>query len=74
MKCNAEALLTRMSVKDGRIVLPDGMSYRLLTLPEETGMTPRVLRKHRRTRRGGSHRHGAKAAPFVQPGKSSGMR
>ena len=29
---NAEVLLTRMSVKDGRIVLPDGMSYRLLYL------------------------------------------
>lgn len=29
---NAEVLLTRMSVKDGRIVLPDGMSYHLLYL------------------------------------------
>lgn len=29
---NVEVLLTRMSVKDGRIVLPDGMSYRLLYL------------------------------------------
>ena len=30
--CNAEVLLKRMSVKDGRVVLPDGMSYRLLVL------------------------------------------
>lgn len=29
---NAEVLLTRMSVKDGKIVLPDGMNYRLLYL------------------------------------------
>jgi len=44
-ECNAEVLLTRMSVKDGKIVLPDGMSYRVLVLPDATSMTPRVLRK-----------------------------
>ena len=43
--CNAEVLLTRMSVKDGRLVLPDGVSYRLLLLPESDTMTPAVLRK-----------------------------
>ena len=32
--CPPEALLTRMSVKDGRLVLPDGMSYRILKLPD----------------------------------------
>jgi len=31
--CNEEVLLTRMAVQDGRIVLPDGMSYRALVLP-----------------------------------------
>ncbi len=31
--CPPEVVLTRMSVKDGRLVLPDGMSYRLLVLP-----------------------------------------
>ncbi|MFH1267913.1 MAG: glycosyl hydrolase, partial [Planctomycetota bacterium] len=31
---NAEVLQTRMSLEDGRIVLPDGMSYHLLVLPE----------------------------------------
>ncbi len=30
--CNAEVLLKRMSVKNGRVVLPDGMSYRVLVL------------------------------------------
>ncbi|MCX7046819.1 MAG: glycosyl hydrolase [Candidatus Sumerlaeota bacterium] len=43
--CTAEALLTRMSVKDGRLVLPDGMSYRLLVLPKLQTMTPPMLRK-----------------------------
>jgi hypothetical protein len=31
--CPPEVVLTRMTVKDGRLVLPDGMSYRLLVLP-----------------------------------------
>ena len=32
---NTDALLNRMSVKeDGRLALPDGMSYRVLVLPE----------------------------------------
>jgi hypothetical protein len=43
--CTPEVVLTRMSVKDGRIVLPDGMSYRLLVLPESQTMTPRLLGK-----------------------------
>jgi hypothetical protein len=42
---STDALLTRMSVKDGRIVLPDGMSYRLLVLPNVETMTPKVLEK-----------------------------
>ena len=32
---DTEALLTRMSVNDGRLVLPDGMSYRALVLPDD---------------------------------------
>ena len=43
--CSAEVVLTRMTVKDGRIVLPDGMSYRVLVLPHVSAMTPAVLRK-----------------------------
>ena len=34
-----------MSVKDGRIVLPDGMSYRVLVLPQVETMTPALLAK-----------------------------
>ncbi|MCX6559880.1 MAG: glycosyl hydrolase [Candidatus Aminicenantes bacterium] len=43
--CPPEALLTRMSVKDGRLVLPDGMSYRLLVLPQVETMTVPLLKK-----------------------------
>jgi len=46
--CNAEIILTRMSVKDGRIVLPDGMSYALLYIPASVkSVRPEVLRKIR---------------------------
>lgn len=45
--CNAEVLLTRMSVRDGLIVLPDGMSYRILVLPERKAMPIDVLNKIR---------------------------
>ncbi len=45
---NAEVLLTRLSVRDGRLVLPDGMSYRVLVLPDDvTRLTLPVLRKLR---------------------------
>ncbi|WP_347304575.1 glycosyl hydrolase (plasmid) [Croceibacterium sp. TMG7-5b_MA50] len=38
---NAEVLLTRASVEDGAIVLPNGARYRLLVLPDDlSGMTP----------------------------------
>ncbi len=43
--CAPEALIGRASVKDGRIVFPDGMSYRLLVLPRFDTMTPRLLEK-----------------------------
>ena len=43
--CNLDALLTRLSVRDGRIVLPDGMSYRILVLPDKAPMAPEALAK-----------------------------
>lgn len=43
---NADVLLHRLAVADdGRLVLPDGMSYRLLVLPESRRMRPEVLEK-----------------------------
>ena len=44
-ECGSEVVVSRMSVKDGRIVLPDGMSYRLLALSGSRTMTPALLRK-----------------------------
>jgi hypothetical protein len=45
---NADALLNRLSAKNGRIVAPSGMSYRLLALdPNSRHMTLAVLRKIR---------------------------
>lgn len=43
--CDVEVLLNRLSVKDGRLVLPDGMNYRVLVLPNSHTMPPEVLNK-----------------------------
>ncbi|HEY5915358.1 MAG TPA: glycosyl hydrolase [Verrucomicrobiae bacterium] len=43
--CSPEVVMTRMKVKNGRLVLPDGMSYRLLVLPQVETMSPALLRK-----------------------------
>ncbi|MGL4943382.1 MAG: glycosyl hydrolase [Thermoguttaceae bacterium] len=40
-----EVMLERVSVRDGMIVLPDGLSYRVLVLPPRTSISPAVLRK-----------------------------
>jgi len=42
---NTDVILNRMSVKDGRLVLPDGMSYSILLLPDQVKMTLKVLKK-----------------------------
>ena len=42
---NAEVLLTRMSVRNGQIVLPDGMSYRLLVLQNCVSTLPEICRQ-----------------------------
>ncbi|MDR1675477.1 MAG: glycoside hydrolase family 2 [Tannerella sp.] len=42
---NAEVILRDMSVKDGRLVLPHGTSYRVLVLPPLETMRPELLRK-----------------------------
>lgn len=45
--CNADVLFNRMSVQDGRLVLPDGMTYRVLVLPDTPFMTPKTLARVR---------------------------
>jgi hypothetical protein len=51
--CPARTVVENMSVKNGRLVLPD-MSYRLLVLPNEERMTPQLLSKVRDLVRGGA--------------------
>jgi len=43
--CNSDILLNNLEVKDGKLVLPHGQSYELLSLPEEAYMQPEVLEK-----------------------------
>jgi (4-O-methyl)-D-glucuronate---lignin esterase len=46
--CDAEAVLGRLRVRNGRVVLPDGMQYRLFVVPDgTTAMSVPVLRKLR---------------------------
>lgn len=42
---NAEVIKTRVKVKDGKMVLPDGMTYSLLVLPQLETMRPELLTK-----------------------------
>jgi hypothetical protein len=50
----AELVLNQMTVSDGRLVLPSGMSYRLLVLPSGRSMTPELLTKIRELIRAGA--------------------
>jgi hypothetical protein len=40
---NAEVIINRLSVEDGKFVLPDGMSYRMMVLPPLETMRPELL-------------------------------
>ncbi len=42
---NGEVIRTRLSVKDGRLCLPDGMSYRILVMPDKKPVSPETMRK-----------------------------
>ena len=42
---NGEVIKDRLQVKDGRLVLPDGMSYSMLVLPKLETIRPELLRK-----------------------------
>jgi len=65
---NSEALLNLMSVRDGRLVLPDGMSYALLVLPDDLPrLTLPLVRKIRDLVEAG----GTVVAP--RPGKSPSL-
>lgn len=42
---NGEVILDRLSVKNGKFVLPDGMSYSVMVLPPVHSMRPEILAK-----------------------------
>jgi len=42
---NAEVILNRLTLKDGRFTLPDGLSYKILVLPQLETIRPALLRK-----------------------------
>jgi hypothetical protein len=43
--CNPDVLLNRLSVRDGKIVTPEGISYRVMWLPDNRRMLPATLEK-----------------------------
>jgi len=45
--CDAEVLLKRARIVDGRIMLPDGISYRVLVLPEDQRITRELMERLR---------------------------
>jgi hypothetical protein len=68
---NADVLLNRMDVSDdGRLLLPDGMSYRILVLPQIDRIRPELLRKIRRFVAGGAIVVGPK--PVMSPSLQNG--
>jgi len=71
---NAQALLGRAEVRDGRVTLPDGMSYRYLVIPEgiATEMTISVLEKITSLVKGGATLVGL--APKRTPGLKDAAR
>ena len=65
---NEEVILTRMQVKDGKIVLPDGMSYRVMVLPDRETISLEALKKIGELVEGGATVIGAK------PQRSNSLR
>lgn len=67
--CNEEVLLTRLSVKNRRLVLPDGMSYHILVLPNTNRMPLPVMKKIKELVKAGATIAGPK--PIKDPGLKS---
>jgi hypothetical protein len=66
---NTEVLLDRLSVRDGRLVLPGGMSYRLLAVDlADSTVTPKALRKIRELAQAGAIVVLGKLQPARAPG------
>ncbi|MGM9477452.1 glycosyl hydrolase [Pedobacter sp. GSP4] len=67
--CNEEVLLNRLSVKNNFIVLPDGMRYRILVLPDEQRMPEKVMEKIAQLVKAGATVMGSR--PVKAPGLSN---
>jgi hypothetical protein len=65
---NSDVILTRMKVEHGRLMLPDGMSYAVLVLPDREDMPRAVLEKVERLVRDGATVLGPR--PVRSPGLS----
>jgi hypothetical protein len=51
--CNPDVLLGRLSVKDGKVVTPEGLSYKLIWAPDTKRMRPETIEKlHELIRKG----------------------
>ena len=53
-ECSADVVLDRMQVIQNQLVLPDGMTYRVLVLPPTTSMTPALLNSIRKLAKAGA--------------------
>ena len=64
---DAEALLKNLTVTDGRLTLPSGMSYRVLLLPPTDRMTLPVLRKIKELAQAGATILGGRPVKITEP-------
>ena len=72
---NAEALLARLQVRDGQLVLPDGVSYRMLVIaPQVQRVSLAVIRKLRALLEGGAVIVGGKPAGAIGLGDEEAVR
>ena len=51
---NADVVINSFNVRDGRLVLPNGMSYQVMALPDTAVMTPETLRRIGQLIKGGA--------------------
>jgi len=65
---NAEVIMNRLSVENGKLILPDGMNYEMLVLPPLENMRPELLKKIRELVAQGASVYGPppKTSPSLQ--------
>jgi hypothetical protein len=64
--CDRNTVLNRLTVKNGKLVLPNGASYSLLVLPDKLRITPDLLKRIRELVQEGAIIYGPK--PASSPG------